>query len=88
MLNPSKEMVVDCYVDAYFAELWGHDNTKDDICDKSRTGFVVIFYNCPLLWVSKLQTDIDLYTRHYECVSLSCSFRDLLTLKRHCKISD
>ena len=26
VFNPSKKMVVDCYDDAYFAGLWGHEN--------------------------------------------------------------
>ena len=47
---------------------------------RSRTLFVVNFSNCPLLWVSKLQTDIDLYTLHSEYVEFSRSVRELLTL--------
>ena len=39
------------------------------------------FSNCPQLWVSKIQTEIDLYTLYYEFVELSCSIRDLLLLK-------
>ena len=50
-----KKMVVDCYADADFAGLWGHENHQDHICARSRTGFVGTFSNCPLLWVSKLQ---------------------------------
>ena len=54
VFNSSKKLVVDCYADAYFAELWGHEDTQDPIFDRSRTGFVVNFANCYLLWVSKL----------------------------------
>ena len=56
LFNPSKKLVVDCYADADFAGLWGYENPRDPICAGSRTGFVVTFANCPLLWVSKLQT--------------------------------
>ena len=56
VFNPSKKLVVDCYADADFAGLWGHEDPQDLICARSRTGFVVTFANCPLLWVSKLQT--------------------------------
>ena len=45
LFNPSKIIVVDCYVDEDFAISWGHENTQDPICAKSRTGFVVIFSN-------------------------------------------
>ena len=54
--------MVDCYSDIDFAELRGHENSQDPICDRSRTGFVLNFSNFPILWVSKLYTDIDLST--------------------------
>ena len=81
VFNPSKKMVVDCYADAYFAGLWGHENPQDPIYARSRTGFVVTFANFSLLWVSKLQTEIALSTLHYECVTLSHSVIALSTLK-------
>ena len=56
VFNPSKKLVVDCYVDENFAGLWGHEDPQDPICARSRTVFVVTFSNCPLLWVSKIQT--------------------------------
>ena len=56
VFNPSKKLVVDCYAGADFAGLWGHEDPQDPICAWSRTGFVVTFANCLLLWVSKLQT--------------------------------
>ena len=51
VFNPSKKLVVDCYVDADFAVLWGHEDPQDPICDRSRTLSVLTFYNFPLLWV-------------------------------------
>ena len=73
--------MVDCHADADFAGLWVHENTEDPICASSRTRFVVTFSNCPLLWVSKLQTEIALSTLHSEYVALSHSVRALLPLK-------
>ena len=81
MFNPSKKLVVDCYSDAYFARLWGHENPQDHIFARSRTGFVVTFANFPLLWMSKLQTEIALSKLHTEYVALSHSVRALLPLK-------
>ena len=51
VFNPSKKLVVDYYADVDFAGLWGHEYPQDPICDRSRTGFVVTLYNCPLVWV-------------------------------------
>ena len=63
-----------------FTGLWGHENPQDPIYENSRTGFVVTFSNCPLLWVSKLYTKIALSTLHFEYVALSHSVRALLPL--------
>ena len=81
VFNSSMKLVVDFYAGADFAGLWGHENPQDPICARSRTGFVVTFANCPLLWVSKLQTEIALSTIHSEYVALSHSVRALLPLK-------
>ena len=79
--NTSKKLVVDCYADADFAGLWVHEYPQDPICYRSRTGFVVTFSNCPLLWVSKIQTEIAISTLHYEYLELSHSVRELIPLK-------
>ena len=42
---------------------------------------MVTFANCHLLWVSKLQKEIDLSTLHSEYVALSHSVRALLPMK-------
>ena len=54
VFNPSKKLVVECYADADFAGLWGHEDPQEPICDRIRTGFVVTFSYCPILWMSKL----------------------------------
>ena len=81
VFNISKKLDVDCYADADFAGLWGHEDPQDPICARSRNGFVVNFANCTLLWVSKLQTEISLSTLHYDYVALSHYVRALLPLK-------
>ena len=45
VFNPSKKLVVDCYADADFAGLWGHEYPQEPICARSRTVFVVTFDN-------------------------------------------
>ena len=81
MFNTPKKLVPDYYTEADFEGLWGHENPHDPNCDRSRTSFVVTFANCPLFWVSKLQTHISLSTLHSDYVLLSHSVRDLLPLK-------
>ena len=82
VFNPSRKLVVDCYDDADFEGLWVHEDPQDPICDRSRTGFVVTFSDCLLLWVSKLQTEIAIYTLHSEYMALSHSVRALLPFEK------
>ena len=60
VFNPSKKLVVDCYTDADFAGLWGHENPQDPICSRSRTRFVVTF--CQFYSIGSVKTtDISCY---------------------------
>ena len=51
------------------------------MCVRSRTGYVITMADCPVMWVSKLQTEVALSTLHAEYVALSQSLRDLLPFK-------
>ena len=35
LFNPSNKYLVDCYADADFAGLWGHEDPQDPICARS-----------------------------------------------------
>ena len=85
VLNIYKKMVVDFYADIDFSRLCGHENPQDPIFDGSKNGFVVIFEFFPLLSVSKLQTEVALYTLHSEYVSLCHSVRESIPLKSFIK---
>ena len=81
VFNPSNKLVVDFYADAYFTGMWVHENPQNPICDTSITVFAVKFSKILLLWVSKIQTYISIYTLHFKYVELSNSIRALLPLK-------
>jgi hypothetical protein len=53
---------IDAYPDADFAGVYGHEEHTDPACAKSRTGLIITFVNCPVLWQSKLQTETTLST--------------------------
>ena len=80
-MRPSKDETVDCYVDADFAGLYGVEHDQDPTCVKSRTGYILFYRNCPILWVSKLQTQIALSTMESEYIALSQSMRDLIPIR-------
>ena len=46
----------------------------------SRTGYVICYANCPVIWSSKLQTEIALSTTEAEYIALSQSLRDVIPL--------
>ena len=46
----------------------------------SRTGHVIMFAGCPILWCSKLQTEITLSTTEAEYVALSQAMREVIPL--------
>ena len=81
IVKPSEELKIDCYVDSDFAGLWGSEDNQDPVCVKSRTGYVLMLAGCPLLWVSKLQTEIALSTMEAEYIALSQAMRDLLPMR-------
>ena len=50
ILNTSSNLNIDCYTDADFAGMYGHEKTNDLAYVKSRTGYVITVADCPALW--------------------------------------
>ena len=82
IIKPCKEPRLDLYVDADFAGLFGQENDRNPDSVRSRTGYVISLYNCPLLWKSQLQTCLSQSTLEAEYFALSSSLKVLLPLKR------
>ncbi|KAL7523326.1 hypothetical protein ACHAWF_000477, partial [Thalassiosira exigua] len=51
--QPDKFRGLECYVDADFAGGWSQADTDDADNVMSRTGFIIMYANCPIYWVSK-----------------------------------
>jgi hypothetical protein len=79
-LTPTKKLSVDCFVDADFAGLWNHEDEQDATSVKWRSGYLLMFMGCPLIWGSKLQTQIALSTMEAEYIALSLAMRELIGL--------
>ena len=79
-MQPTKELTLDCYVDADFTGLWNIKHCDDPVCMKSRTGYIFKLANCLLLWVLKLQTEIALSTQDAEFIALLQVMHDLLPM--------
>ena len=80
-LCPEECFRVDCYVDADFAGLFAVADKQDPVSVKSRTGYVIMYKGAPLLWASKMQTQIALSTMEAEYIALSQSMRDLIPIR-------
>lgn len=80
--KPDGELKLDCYVDADFAGLYNAEDSQDPVCVKSRTGYCLTLGSCPLIWVSKLQTEVALSTTEAEYIALSQAMRDLIPMRR------
>ena len=76
LLSPNTDFTVDYYIDADFAGLYPVENNQDPVSVQSRTGYILFLANCPLLWVSKLQTEVATSTMEAEYIALSQSVRD------------
>lgn len=82
VLNPSSNpLEIDAYPDADFAGMWGHENVLDPSSVKSRTGFVINVANCPVLWISKLQSGCTAQsTMEAEIIALNHCCRELFPI--------
>ena len=47
---------------------------------KSRTGYIIMYSKCPLLWASKLQTMVALSTTEAEYMALSQALRETIPM--------
>ena len=81
ILTPNETNKLDCYVDADFAGGFDHENALDKTSVLSRTGYSITFSGCPILCVSKMQTEIALSTTEAEYIALSQSMQYLIPLR-------
>jgi hypothetical protein len=81
IIRPTKNLKIDCYVDADFAGLFNMEDADNPTSVRSRTGFILTLGEVPILWKSKLQPQIALSTMEAEYIALSTALRSLLPVK-------
>jgi Reverse transcriptase (RNA-dependent DNA polymerase) len=72
---------LECYVDADFAGNFCPGDPERASC-LSRSCYVIMYKNCPIIWASKLQTSVALSTCEAEYVALSTALREVIPLMR------
>jgi hypothetical protein len=65
----------------FFAGGWCSADADNSNNVLSRTGFVICYANCPLIWCSKLQTNIGLSTAKTEYITMSHAFWDTIPIQ-------
>lgn len=79
-LNPKGDLF-ECFADADFCGLWDKERSDfDPSVARSRTGYVIRFAGCPLIWGSRLQEMFALSSTESEYMSLSTALRDVIPL--------
>ena len=76
--SPDPNLGLECYVDADFAGGWSSGDHSNPECVLSRMGFVIMYAGCPIMWLSKLQTEIALSTTEAEYIALSQAMREVI----------
>ena len=67
--QPTNDLkTLECYVDADFAGNYSQEYNDDPNSAKSRSGCVIKYANCPIIWYSRLQTEIALSTTEAEYI--------------------
>jgi hypothetical protein len=71
--DPSKGF--EDYCDAEFAGNWNREFSETDPSTaKSRSGWIVFYAGCPVIFASRLQSQVALSTTEAEYISLSAAF--------------
>ncbi len=77
--KPDQDKGFECYCNADFSGNWNkHLAPFDPSTAKSRSGWIVFYAGCPVIWASKLQTQVALSTTEAEYIAMSQSLRDVL----------
>lgn len=80
LYQPNKTRRITTCADTSFAGEWNTSLSDEPSSVMSRTGYIILYANCPVIWCSKLQTEIAFSTTESEYIALSQSLRDVIPL--------
>ena len=69
--SPNKEKYIECFVDADFAGGWSQVDSDNVENSMSCTVYVIAYVEYPVLWYSKLHTELSLSTTQVQYITLS-----------------
>ena len=77
-MKPDKEKGIECCVGAELSVGWNKEEFRDPDSLLSRTGYVIMYAKCPIIWEIRLQTVIAFSTTEAEYIALSQVMKDVL----------
>lgn len=80
IFKPDLTKGFECHVDADWAGNWNKDYATDPSCSYSRTGYLITYAGCPIIWASKMQPLIALSTTEAEIIALSTALREVISM--------
>ena len=81
ILTPDMSKGIECYVVADFAGNWHLEDTEDRHSLLLRTWFIILFWECPITQVSKLQTKVALLTTEADYIASSYLMMKLIPIR-------
>ena len=72
---------MECYCDADLAGMRATEDCTNQESVRSRTGFVICIYGCPIVWKSQLMVPIACSTMQSEYSALSLAMKDVIPLQ-------
>jgi hypothetical protein len=83
IIKPDPSRSLEVFADADFCGLYNPNTALyDPVTAKSRTGYVIKYMGCPIVWASTLQTETALSTCESEYISCSEALRAAIPLMR------
>ena len=79
-MNPDPEKGIKCYVDADFEVRLNQEEGNDPGVVLSIKGYVITYTNCPIIWGSRIQTEIAPSTTEVEHIATSQEMSYVLPL--------
>ena len=81
-LQPNTSLELGLCINADFSGLWNYEDNHDPVCVKYRTGYILTLVLCPIIWSSKLQTEIELRTSKAEYIALIQAVQEIIPMLR------
>jgi hypothetical protein len=81
IVRPTGKLNLENYCDCDFAGIFSVEPSESPVSVKSRTGFIIFFAGCPLVWKSQLQSTIALSTFPSKYNGLSHSMRIMIPMR-------